>query len=98
MRGIAKRFGPVQALRGADFSLAPGEVHALLGENGAGKSTLMHVLFGLVRSDAGSVEVGGRPLRGGSPRDAMAAGLGMVHQHFSQVPRMTVAEMLGGTR
>ena len=92
MRGIEKTFGPVHALRGADFSLAVGEVHALLGENGAGKSTLMHVLFGLLRADAGSIEVGGRPLAGGSPREAMAAGVGMVHQHYSLVPRMTVAE------
>ncbi|MFI5279526.1 MAG: ABC transporter ATP-binding protein [Gemmatimonadales bacterium] len=92
MRGIMKRFGPTEALRGVDFALAPGEVHALLGENGAGKTTLMHVLFGLLRADAGSVEVNGRLLPGGSPREAMAVGLGMVHQHFSQVPRMTVAE------
>jgi len=92
MTGIAKRFGPVQALRGADFALAPGEVHALLGENGAGKSTLMQVLFGLLIPDAGTVEVSGRPLPSGSPRAAMAAGIGMVHQHFSLVPAMTVAE------
>ena len=56
LHGVVKRFGPVQALRGADFTLAPGEVHALLGENGAGKSTLMHVAYGLVRPDAGTVE------------------------------------------
>ena len=92
MSGIAKRFGPVEALRGADFSLAPGEIHALLGENGAGKSTLMHILFGLKRADAGTVEVFGRPLPPGAPRAAIAAGIGMVHQHFSQVPRLTVAE------
>ena len=92
MTGIVKTFGPVQALRGADFSLAQGEIHALLGENGAGKSTLMHVLYGLARANAGTVEVFGARLAAGSPRAARAAGIGMVHQHFSQVPRMTVAE------
>lgn len=92
MRGIVKRFGQLEALRGVDFTLAPGEVHALLGENGAGKTTLMHVLFGLLRADAGSIEVSGRLLLGGSPKEAMAAGVGMVHQHFAQVPRMSVAQ------
>jgi len=92
MRGIVKRFGPVRALRGVDFDLATGEIHALLGENGAGKSTLMQVLYGLLTPDAGSVHVAGHPLPGGSPRAALAAGIGMVHQHFSQVARMTVAE------
>ena len=95
MTGIARRFGSVPALRGADFVLAPGQVQALLGENGAGKTTLMRVLFGLERQDTGSVEVFGRPLPPGSPREAMNAGIGMVHQHFSQVPRMTVAENVG---
>jgi ABC-type uncharacterized transport system ATPase subunit len=92
MKGISKAFGSAQALRGADFSLAAGEVHALLGENGAGKTTLMRILFGLVRQDAGSIEVFGRPLAGGNPREARARGIGLVHQHFSQVPGMTVAE------
>lgn len=92
MRGISRRFGSVQALRGAAFSCEVGEVHALLGENGAGKSTLMQVLFGLLRADEGTVEVAGRPARFRSPRDAMDAGLGMVHQHFTQVPALTVAE------
>ncbi len=92
MHGIAKRFGSVQALRGVDFACAPGEVQALLGENGAGKSTLMHVLFGLVTPDAGTVVVGGREVTLRSPRDAIAHGLGMVHQHFTQVPRLSVAE------
>ncbi len=90
--GIAKRFGSVQALRGADFALAPGDIHALLGENGAGKSTLMHVLFGLLAPDAGLIEVGGRPVRIGRPREAMDLGIGMVHQHFTQVGSFTVAE------
>ncbi len=92
MRGVSRAFGPVQALRGTDFTVAPGEIHALLGENGAGKTTLMHVLFGLVTPDAGTVEVFDRPLPRGSPAAAMRAGIGLVHQHFSQVPRMSVAE------
>jgi simple sugar transport system ATP-binding protein len=94
LRGIHKRFGPVQALRGVDFVLARGEVHALLGENGAGKSTLMHVAFGLVRPDAGSVAIDGHAVRLRSPLDARSRGLGMVHQHFTLVPTMTVAENL----
>jgi simple sugar transport system ATP-binding protein len=92
MRGIVKRFGSVQALHGADFALAPGEVHALLGENGAGKTTLMHVAFGLVRPDAGEIAVAGVPRAVGSPRVARRLGLGMVHQHFTSVPALTVAE------
>lgn len=92
MRGITKLFGQTRALNGVDFDVAPGEVHALLGENGAGKSTLMHVLFGLLRADAGSIEVFGRPLAGHAPRAALAAGIGLVQQHFSLVPRMSVAE------
>ena len=92
LRDIRKRFGSVQALRGADFTLMPGELHALLGENGAGKSTLMHVAYGLVQPDAGEIAVGGvtRPI--GSPRVARRLGIGMVHQHSTSVPALTVAE------
>src|SRR5579864_3601534 len=92
LHGITKRFGPVQALRGADFTLAPGEVHALLGENGAGKSTLMHVAYGLVRPDAGTIVVRGITVAPRSPRDARRLGIGMVHQHFTAIPALTVAE------
>jgi simple sugar transport system ATP-binding protein len=92
LRGIVKRFGPVQALRGADFILAAGEVHALLGENGAGKSTLMHVAYGLLRPDAGVIVVRGRTVIPRSPRDARRLGIGMVHQHFTSVAALTVAE------
>ena len=92
LAGIHKRFGSVQALRGADFVLVPGEVHALLGENGAGKSTLMHVAYGLVRADAGEVRVDGVARRISSPREARTLGIGMVHQHFTSVPALTVAE------
>ena len=92
LRGITKRFGPVQALRGADFTLAPGEVHALLGENGAGKSTLMHIVYGLVRPDAGTIVVRGVTVAPRRPRDARRLGIGMVHQHFTAIPALTVAE------
>jgi simple sugar transport system ATP-binding protein len=70
----------------------PGEIHALLGENGAGKSTLMNILAGLYRPDEGVVRVGGQDVEFRSPRDAIAAGIGMVHQHFTLVPSQTVAE------
>ena len=92
LRGIVKRFPGVVANDGVDFSLAPGEVHALLGENGAGKSTLMSILDGLYQPDAGEILVDGRPVAFRSPRDAIAAGLGMVHQHFALVESMTVTE------
>ena len=92
LAGIDKRFGSVHALRGVDFVLAPGEVHALLGENGAGKSTLMHVAYGLVRPDAGEIRVDGVTRRIATPRVARAVGIGMVHQHFTSVPALTVAE------
>ena len=92
LRGIRKQFGSVQALRGADFTLAPGEVHALLGENGAGKSTLMHVVYGLTRPDAGTIAIDGTPLVVPSPRAARRRGIGMVHQHFTSVPALSVAE------
>jgi ABC-type uncharacterized transport system ATPase subunit len=91
---IVKRFGATTALDDASFELRPGTVHALLGENGAGKTTLMHVAFGLVRPDHGGILVGGRAARFRSPADAIAAGIGMVHQHFTLVPAMTVAENL----
>ena len=92
LAGIHKRFGSVQALRGADFVLSAGELQALLGENGAGKSTLMHVAYGLARRDAGEVRVDGQACSIGSPREARRAGIGMVHQHFTVIPALTVAE------
>ena len=92
LSGIQKRFGPVHALRGVDFLLHPGEVHALLGENGAGKSTLMHVAYGLQRADAGEIRLNGTSRRISTPRSARSFGIGMVHQHFTSIPALTVAE------
>ncbi len=92
LRGIHKHFGTTHALRGVDFSLAPGELHALLGENGAGKSTLMHIAFGLLRADRGDVVIDGVVRSVRSPREARRRGMGMVHQHFTSVPALSVAE------
>jgi ABC-type uncharacterized transport system ATPase subunit len=92
MQGIDKFFGPVRANRGATLEVMPGEIHALVGENGAGKSTLMRILGGLMKPDAGTLEVNGRDVTGWSTNDAIAAGIGVVHQHFMLVPTLTVAE------
>ncbi|MBA2450096.1 MAG: ABC transporter ATP-binding protein [Chloroflexi bacterium] len=92
VRGLTKRYPGVLANDGIDFSLRAGEVHALLGENGAGKSTLMHVLYGLTTPDAGEVLLRGKPFRPAGPGEAIAGGIGMVHQHFMLVPTLTVAE------
>ncbi|KYF78449.1 heme ABC transporter ATP-binding protein, partial [Sorangium cellulosum] len=91
-RGITKRFSGVLANDGVDIDLREGEIHALLGENGAGKSTLMNVLYGLVRPDAGELRRRGQPVALRSPSDAIALGIGMVHQHFMLIPVFTVAE------
>ena len=91
---ITKQFDGVTALNEASFVVRPGTVHALLGENGAGKTTLMHIAFGLQSRDAGTVCVHGSNVRIASPNDAIALGIGMVHQHFTLVPAMTVAENL----
>ena len=92
MSGVSKEFGRTRALHDVFFRVRRGTIHALLGENGAGKSTLMRIAFGLTAPDAGSVTAG-RPARSvTSPSAAMAAGIGMVHQHFANVPAMTVAE------
>jgi ABC-type uncharacterized transport system ATPase subunit len=92
MSGVSKSFGPVRALVDADFELAAGEVHGLVGGNGAGKTTLMNVLYGLYRPDAGDIRIDGAEVLVRSPRDAIALGIGMVHQHLLQVPVYSVVE------
>ncbi|MDQ1393360.1 MAG: ral nucleoside transport system ATP-binding protein [Acidimicrobiaceae bacterium] len=100
LRGITKRFGSVVANDHIDLTVEPGQIHALLGENGAGKSTLMNILYGLTRPDEGEILIDGSPVDFSRPKDAIAAGIGMVHQHFMLVPVFTVAEnvVLGDER
>jgi len=97
MRGITKQFPGVLANNHVDFSVRPGEIHALVGENGAGKSTLMNILYGLFPPDSGDIHINGKQAHIGGPRDAIALGIGMVHQHFMLIPVFSVGEniMLG---
>jgi general nucleoside transport system ATP-binding protein len=97
IRGLTKRFGSFTANDHIDLTIEPGEIHCLLGENGAGKSTLMNMLYGLLEATEGEIVLDGKPVTFTSPGDAIAAGIGMVHQHFMLVPVFTVAEnvMLG---
>ncbi|HEY3352675.1 MAG TPA: ABC transporter ATP-binding protein [Polyangia bacterium] len=94
LRGVTKRFGAVLANDAVDLTAAAAEIHALCGENGAGKSTLMRIVYGLLAPDAGEILLHGEPLRRHAPAEAIARGLGMVHQHFTLVPTLTVAENL----
>jgi ABC-type uncharacterized transport system ATPase subunit len=97
MEGICKRYGALRANEGVNLSAAPKQIVGLLGENGSGKSTLMKILYGMVRPDAGAIRFKGQALSGHAPRDAIRAGIGMIHQHFMLVEAMTVVEnvMLG---
>ncbi|CAN2217589.1 COG3845 ABC-type uncharacterized transport systems, ATPase components [Candidatus Nanopelagicaceae bacterium] len=92
LRGITKRFGALTANDSINLKVESGEIHAILGENGAGKSTLMNIVYGLLSPDEGSIWVDGREITIDSPLDALAAGIGMVHQHFMLIPVFTVAE------
>lgn len=92
MRGIVKRFPGVLANDNIDFDVKSGEIHALLGENGAGKSTLMKILYGMYAPNNGEILINGNPVSIHSPSDAIAIGIGMIHQHFMLVPSLTVAE------
>ena len=92
LRGITKRFGSLTANDSIDLAVGDGEIHAILGENGAGKSTLMNIVYGLLSPDEGTISVDGKVVAINSPLDALAAGIGMVHQHFMLIPVFTVAE------
>jgi len=92
MRGITRRFGKVTANVNVDFDLLAGEIHGLLGENGAGKTTLMNILYGMFQPDVGETRVKGQPVAIHSPHDAIRCGIGMVHQHFMQVPTLRVID------
>lgn len=92
VRGLTKVFGSLRACDGIDLAIAPGEIHALLGENGAGKSTLVKMLFGVLDPTSGTIDWKGKPVRIGSPKEARATGIGMVFQHFSLFEALTVAE------
>jgi simple sugar transport system ATP-binding protein len=89
LKGITKKFGSFVANDHIDLVVEPGQVHSLLGENGAGKSTLMNVLYGLYEPTEGRILINGEPVSFNGPGDAMAAGIGMVHQHFMLVPVFT---------
>ncbi len=92
LKGIVKRFPGVVANDGIDLSVSPGSIHAIVGENGAGKSTLMKILYGEQRPDEGTITVRGVEQSFKSPRDAIAVGIGMVHQHFMLADNLTVEE------
>ena len=97
---IIKSFASVRAVNDVSLTIAPGSVHGLLGENGAGKTTLMNILYGMVQRDGGELRIDGRAAEINSPRDAIANGIGMVHQHFMLAGAMSVLDnvLLGDRR
>src|SRR3954453_13788998 len=92
LRGIDKRFGPVHANRAINLQVERGTIHGIVGENGAGKSTLMSILYGFYQADSGATRVNGKPTSIHDSQAAIAAGIGMVHQHFMLVENFTVLE------
>src|SRR5919202_2517841 len=92
VRELSKRYGAVRALRSADLTVAPGEIHALLGANGAGKSTLVKILSGVLRPDSGTIAVAGSQVRFGNPVEALRAGIAPVFQDPALVPHLSVAD------
>ena len=89
MRGMVKHYPGVQALKGVDFDVAPGQVHALVGENGAGKSTLMKLLVGADHADSGEIIFNRQPLANHTPEDARKAGIGIIYQEFNLIPLLS---------
>ena len=92
LQNISKNFGAVRANKDISLSVRPGTIHGIVGENGAGKSTLVSILYGFYTADSGQVSIAGQPVKLRSSADAIAAGIGMVHQHFMLVPNFTVLE------
>ena len=90
--GIDKKFGAVHANKDINLTVAKGTIHGIIGENGAGKSTLMSIIYGFYHADSGEIRVGGKPMVIHTPNDAIAVGIGMVHQHFMLVDNFTVLE------
>lgn len=97
LQNVTKTFGDLIAVDNVNFELQTGEIHAILGENGAGKSTLMNLIYGLYQPSGGNIHISGKPIRLKSPRDAIANGIGMVHQHFMLIENLTVAENIALT-
>ena len=92
LAGISKRFGAVRANRAVSLTIAHGSIHGIVGENGAGKTTLMNILYGYYRPDSGEIRIDGRRAAMRGPQDAIALGVGMVHQHFTLADAFTVLE------